>query len=404
MLSFTARDRRRVFWLVFSLIVLSWTFIKIVLPALPGFPELFGCSSHAIKLSVSLYLIFFACSQPVWGGLVQRFGCNSVLLYSFVITIAGSVVAMLASSLPVYVTGRILEGIGMGAASPIGRTLMVDVFSHKQLTRRIGLIAGTAAVMPAIAPILGSYLMDLIGWRAIFGFLLVLSTAWILAAFRWLPQTRKTPTDKDSISAGRLLEVFYSILKSTHFWGFTLTYATMTGGLLGYYSAMPYWLHTQLGVPQNIFSYLAVPTVGLYVMGLGVSSYLIRKRKAEDILLIGLLLSFVVAAAATALSIMNVTGAAVIIILISIYGFAAGIVSPQANAGVLSRFKRVAPPASALVTLVVFGTASLTSMIAMNLSIRESLWPFAAYLGILSIVGLVAGYSWVCLPFRRSAG
>ena len=125
--AFTASERRRVFWLVLVLIPLSWTSIKIVLPALPELGNVFH-STAGVKLSVSLYLIFFACSQPVWGGIIQKTSCRQTLFYSLVVTMTGSLIAMSSFNLPLYLIGRTLEGVGMGAASPIGRTLFISPF------------------------------------------------------------------------------------------------------------------------------------------------------------------------------------------------------------------------------------------------------------------------------------
>ena len=89
-----------------------------------------------------------------------------------------------------------------------------------------------------------------------------------------------------------------------------------------------------------------------------------------------------------------------IVVVLSLYSFSAGLVSPNANADVLAKFKQVAAPTAALVAVVLFGTAALTSIVTMNVHIRDTLWPVAAYLGILSSIGLATCYFWVWIPYR----
>ena len=307
---------------------------------------------------------------------------------------------MFSFNLPFYIIGRTLEGVGMGAASPIGRTLFTDVFERKELVRRIGLVSGCAAAMPAIAPIMGGYLMIWMNWRAIFGFFLLLSVTYFYFAFRWLPVTRIKSVDEGVVTTPKLLGTYFSILGDTHYWGYALPYAAVTGGLLGYYSAMPFWYHSQLGIAEHIFSYLAIPTVGMYIIGIVFASFLIRKNDLEEILFLGMLLAFSTTVVAILLAILKVSGAASIVGLVSFYGFSAGLVTPNANAGVLEKFKKVAAPTSALVAVTVFGTASLTSSVTMNLYIKDTLWPVAGYLGTLSLIGIAAGYFWLWLPYR----
>ena len=401
--AFTASERRRVFWLVLVLIPLSWASIKIVLPALPALGNLFH-STAGVKLSVSLYLIFFACSQPVWGGIVQKTSCRQTLFYSLAVTMTGSLIAMFSFNLPLYLIGRTLEGVGMGAASPIGRTLFTDVFGRKELAHRMGAISGCAALMPALAPITGGYLMTYIDWRAIFGFFLLLCVAYFYSAFRWLPETRIKPVDEGVVTTRKLIGTYISILRNTHYWGYILPYASLTGGLLGYYSAMPFWYHSQLGIAEDTFAYFAIPTVGMYLIGLIVAGFLIKKIDLEEILFLGMLLAFCTAVVTTLLAILNVSGMASIVGVLSLYGFSAGLVSPNANAGVLVKFKNVAAPTAALIAVGLFGSASLTSFVTMNLYIRDTLWPVAGYLGSLSLIGLAASYFWVWRPYRSKQG
>ena len=123
---------------------------------------------------ITAFFIFFALSQPIWGGIAQKIGCRPTLLIGVFVSIVGSLIAMLAFDLPSYIVGRSLEGLGMGSASPIARTILTDILDRKSLAKSMGTISGVASTMPAVAPIIGGYLLTWIDWRAIFGFFLIL--------------------------------------------------------------------------------------------------------------------------------------------------------------------------------------------------------------------------------------
>ena len=129
-----------------------------------------------------------------------------------------------------------------------------------------------------------------------------------------------------------------------------------------------------------------------------------NKIDLEEILFLGMLLAFCTAVFSTLLSIQNVSGVASIVGVLSLYVFSTGLVSPNANAGVLVKFKKLAAPTAALIAVGLFGSASLTSIVTMNLYIRDTLWPVAGYLGTLSLIGLVAAYFWVWIPYRGKKG
>ncbi len=398
--TFTQHQEKWAFRLAFAVIILSWLSIKISMPALPILSEVFHSTPSGVKLSVTLFFVFFALSQPIWGGIAQKIGCRPTLLVGVMVSIVGSVIAMLAFDLPTYILGRSLEGLGMGSASPIARTILTDVFDRKSLARSMGTISGAASIMPALAPIIGGYLLTWIDWRAIFGFFLILSVIYLLVGFRDLPETRFYSEENPRPTNSQLLGYYFSILKSTSFWGYALCYAVMTGGLIGYYSAAPYWYVSQLGIAADQYAYLTVPTVGVYIFGLFVNRMLLKKYDIEKLLFLGILAAVITAVITFGLAAMGVSGLIAIIVVLSLFGFGAGLVMPAVNAGAMSEFKNVAGLASALLVMSVFGMSAITASWAMRIKI-DSLWSIALYLGVLSLIGLLANYFWVWLPYKK---
>jgi DHA1 family bicyclomycin/chloramphenicol resistance-like MFS transporter len=254
--------------------------------------------------------------------------------------------------------------------------------------------------MPAVTPILGGHIMVWMNWRAIFGFLLVVFAVYLIIAFRRLPATETEPVSNAGVTTKQLLGTYGAILRDTRYWGYTLPYAAATGGLIGYYSAMPFWYHLQFGIDDHVFSYLAIPTVSLYIIGLVCAAVLIKKMDLERILFLGMLAACGTAVATLVLVIFQISGLIGIVGIFSLFGFAAGLIAPNSNAGVLAEFKKVAAPTSALVSVALFGTASLTSTVAMNLYVKDSLGPVLLYLAVLSAGGLAAGYFWLWRPYR----
>ncbi len=397
-------ENERIFWLMYALVVLSWISIKMILPALPGLADALNTSSSGIKISVSMYLIFFALSQLVWGVIIQKKGSRRTIYYSLTITMIGTLIAMTSFDLPLYIVGRTLEGIGMGALGPLTRTVLVNYFDHKALSVRISIIIGTAATMPALAPLFAGYLLVWINWQAIFGVFFMITATLFYFIYRLLPSPLHETIDHEAFSMVKILQNYLAIVKQKEFWGYTLPYAAISGGLLGYYSAMPYWYHVQLHISEQHFSYLVLPTVGMYVSGLMVSRWLIKTKSIEMIMVYGTMLAFAAACLAFILAILNIDALIGIVIVMSLFGFSASLISPNANAGVLVYFKQVAASTSALVAMTLFSSAALTSTITMNMHIDKTLWALAAYLGTLSVISLLAGYFWMWIPSKKRGG
>lgn len=179
-------DKKKVFPVVFYIILLSWISIKVVLPALPKLNTDLGTSNSAIQLSVTCFLLFFSLSRLIWGPMAEIHGVIKTLKIGVIISIAGSVLSMLAVDFPMYFAGRSLEGIGMGSIPITGMSILTNLYDRKNLAKKLSYVNSVSAAMPAIAPVFGGYIIQFFGWRAIFGLLLLMSLLVLVFIYRYL--------------------------------------------------------------------------------------------------------------------------------------------------------------------------------------------------------------------------
>jgi MFS family permease len=112
-------------------------------------------------------------------------GASLPLTVGGVVFVGGLLVSGLAGSMELFVVGRLLQGLGGGAALTAMYVAVGDTFPVHLRTRVFSLFA-TAWVAPSIAgPFVAGALVDLLGWRSVFlvvaGFALV-STFGVRAA------------------------------------------------------------------------------------------------------------------------------------------------------------------------------------------------------------------------------
>jgi MFS family permease len=390
----------RVFIHTFYMVLLSWISIKIVLPALPGLPDYLQCTSNGVKLSVSLYLFAYAFSQPLWGGLSHKYGAKKMLILGVSLSTLGTIIVLLSSNLPLYILGRSLEGLGIGCISPITRSIITQSFNKKELASKMAVLSGVAASMPAISPIIGSWLMGIYNWKVIFGFMLLISLFGLILTIIYLPQNSKLLGISEHSWIRNILKSYYRIITNRLYWGYITPYAVMTGGLIGYYSASPFWFIKQQGFNERTASYFLLPTVALYILGLIVTRILINKHSLEKIQMAGLLIAVFVVLLSFVLTVVGLKGTIPIIILFSLYGFAGGFVFPTSNAAALIHFKEHSALAAALISCTVFGTSSLTSTITMKMD-SNILLQQAIYMGFLALLGIFVFYLFV---YRKRSG
>ncbi|MDF2867143.1 MAG: transporter, partial [Gammaproteobacteria bacterium] len=99
------------------------------LPSLPSIGAAFDISSEETQLTITVYLAGFGCSQLLYGPLSDRFGRKKILIAGFIIFIAGSLFSAAADSVAILLLGRLIAGIGCGAAGVINRAIARDQYT-----------------------------------------------------------------------------------------------------------------------------------------------------------------------------------------------------------------------------------------------------------------------------------
>jgi DHA1 family bicyclomycin/chloramphenicol resistance-like MFS transporter len=126
------------------------------------------------------------------------------------------------------------------------------------------------SVAPAIAPIIGGWLHEWFGWRAVFWFLFgfgTLLTGWVLAE---LPETLPM-SHRQSLHPGALARRYWSVLKSPGFHALAATTAFSFQVFLQYIGASAPFLRQQLGLTETQYAYFFIPTVLGFMIGSAIS-------------------------------------------------------------------------------------------------------------------------------------
>lgn len=190
--TFSKKQKRLITMMSVLLFVFGWISVNIYLPALPSLVHDFHTSQQSLNFSLTLFLVGFAVSQLFWGPISEKYGRKLPLIYGMVITVLGITFAMLAPNVIVFNFGRFIEALGLGSAPVLGRAILMDALEPKALAPAMAYGSISANVMPAVAPVIGGYLLLWLGWRFIFAFLLMYGL-WIISLLTF--QLKETHPD-----------------------------------------------------------------------------------------------------------------------------------------------------------------------------------------------------------------
>jgi DHA2 family multidrug resistance protein len=114
------------------------------------------------------YLISNAIVIPCTAWLGQRFGRKNFLLFCVVVFTLASFLCGLATSLPMLLLMRVIQGAGGGAFQPIAQSIMLESFPKEKQGMAMGVYGIGVVIAPVIGPVLGGWLTDNYSWRWIF--------------------------------------------------------------------------------------------------------------------------------------------------------------------------------------------------------------------------------------------
>lgn len=195
--------------------------IDMYLPALPALGEAFGEKGKAAMLTLTAFFVSFGLFQLIFGTLSDMYGRRTPLLAGLLLFTATSVGCALATSIEALIVLRLLQGIGGAAGMIIARAIVRDLYSELQEVKMMSLLMLVFSVSPLLAPLAGSYVVEYLGWRAVFWVLAGLGAASIALLLLCLSET--LPAEK-RIKAGfvSLTQAFSILIRDKAYIGMTL--------------------------------------------------------------------------------------------------------------------------------------------------------------------------------------
>lgn len=141
---------------------------SIVNVALPHMQGNLGATLSEIGWVITGYAMANVIMIPLSAWLGDRFGKKNYFIFCLIGFTLASVLCGLASSLPMLIISRILQGLAGGGLLAKGQAIIFETFPKEEQPLAQAVFGLGVIVGPAIGPTLGGYLTDILGWRSIF--------------------------------------------------------------------------------------------------------------------------------------------------------------------------------------------------------------------------------------------
>lgn len=251
-----------------SLVAFGPLAVDLYLPALPAIGAGLGASPAGVQASITVFLAGFAVGMLLYGPISDHFGRRVVLLAGIALFILASLACALSTSIGQLVGARLVQALGGGAASVLARAVVRDLYPPGEAIRQLSLMAIITTIAPLLAPLLGSALLALYGWRSLF---LVL-VAWGMLAFVlvWARLPESLPPEKrGAMGLAKAFAAYGALLRDPRALALLVAGGAGFAAMFAYITAGAYYFIAQRGLSPAQFSLL----FGLNAFGIILANY-----------------------------------------------------------------------------------------------------------------------------------
>ncbi len=370
--------------------------MQIFLPSLPAIQLDLGVSAGLAQLVFSLSMGAIAISMLVYGPLSDRFGRRPVLMVGLGLFLIGSLVATLAPNIAWLIVGRTLQAIGGAGAMALTRTIVRDMYGREKSASMIAYITMAMVVAPMVAPAIGGYLNDIIGWRANFAFVGLVAIVVTALAATQLQETHHQRSAVPSIAS--MASSFVGLLRIPAFRGFTFQSTFAIATFFAFAAGAPYVVIVVMEQPASVYGLFFIMISLGFMSGNFVAARISERVGVERMVMLGCWLALL--------------GTVIILVSLLVVGwtpwalfgpgmvlaFGNGLSMPNSMAGAISVDPANAGAASGLMGFLQMLTAALFAQLA-GMWQNGTPFPLAGFMVAAAVLSLLS-FVWS----RRRAG
>jgi DHA1 family bicyclomycin/chloramphenicol resistance-like MFS transporter len=227
--------------------------IDMYLPAMPLIGDNLGVSPMGMQSTITAYFAAFGIAQMFYGPWADQAGRKLPLYAGIAMFVLGTILCMTATSGTGLIAGRFVQGLGGAALGVVPRAIVRDMMTRAEATRMMAKIMLTFSVSPMLAPLVGSALLVITGWRGIFAALLVASVVSLALLALAQPETL-SPQNRRPFKMRFLLKGCGELLVDKTFMLLTFVGAFGFGSFFIFLASASYVYQQGFGLTSTQFS------------------------------------------------------------------------------------------------------------------------------------------------------
>ncbi|WP_455479119.1 multidrug effflux MFS transporter [Bartonella sp. B23] len=358
----------------------------IFLPALGDMCQYYQVTESQIQNAVAIFLLALAVGQLIYGPISDNFGRKKTLLFGLSLWLFSTLSIIYAVNIQAFLALRFLQGLGACSGIVLSRAIINDLMDKTAAGKLYLIIFPFVGTSPALAPLIGGFLLQFFNWQATFVFLSLFIILSILLCYFVLTETLPL-TKRQSFTPVGIIQNSLEVLKNKQFIFYALIPCFAYACYFAYIVESPFFL-TALGLSTLYIGYSYIGVSLTYVLGNLAARRFLKREPMEHTIKRGYVI-FVIGGIFFALQIyISPWPLITSLIAISILTFGNGFLLPLGTALAISSHPQAAGAASGVMGALQLGSAAFSAAVIGKISGHNPL-NVSILLAMLCILGFI---------------
>ena len=242
-------------------------------PSFHAIAQEFHLTAWEIQQTLSVYMVPLAFMSLIQGPLSDSVGRRPVIVTGLALYTLASIGCTWAPTFGTLLAFRAVQGMTAGVGMIVGRAVIRDLHEGPQAQKLMSLVVMIFAFAPAVAPVIGGWIHIHWGWRAVFGFMVLIGAALTAASFFALPETHSRDK-RVLLHAGQLARNSGHVVRSKEFLTLAVAMGANFAAMMTFIGAAPAVIIDHWHLRETQFAWLFAPVIGGFAVGAWISGRL----------------------------------------------------------------------------------------------------------------------------------
>ena len=377
-------NKIKVYFIIFIVVTstIGQMAAEIYIPSLPYIARYFQVDDSLVQLSLSVFLFGLALPGIFFGHISDYLGRRKILIIATTIGLIGNLLCLSATNIYLLILGRFIQGLGLSGVGSTSRAILRDKMTGVELAKYSSYLAIILVIVIDTAPFIGGVLQEYVGWRSIFGVLLMYNILAIVFSYRYVDDDKVVLNE--SLNFRGLPQIVLNIVKNKIFMKYNLIATFTYVAIMLYLTAASFFFVFKIGLSPAQFGTTTLALAMVYITGSFINGKLLKYVSMDKLISNGAILMMLATSLLFAMAFIIEPSYWLMLVFVSFVYLACGQLFSNSSASAFTAMNKNVGVSSAVYSSIQILVAAIFTAI-LSLFSNATVLPFACLMLVVCI-------------------